>query len=140
MSENLLEVYLDEYPETPWDSLKYLIAGICYGGHVTDDWDRRLLMSYVEQFFTDKVLNEPFYRLSSLSTYFVPRDGSIDSYRDFISLLPNTDKPEAFGQHPNADITSLIIDTRDMFTTLMSLHIQATSSEEETNKEDKVST
>ncbi|XP_051176804.1 dynein axonemal heavy chain 2 [Leptopilina boulardi] len=138
VSENLLEVYLDEYPETPWDSLKYLIAGICYGGHVTDDWDRRLLMSYVEQYFTDEVINLPFYRLSILPTYFVPRDGPFESYRDFISLLPNNDRPEAFGQHPNADITSLIIDNRDMFGTLMSLHVQASSIEDEINKEDKV--
>lgn len=138
VSENLLEVYLDEYPETPWESLKYLIAGICYGGHVTDDWDRRLLMSYVDQYFTDETLNVPFYRLSSLPTYFVPRDGPFDSYKDFISLFPNIDRPEAFGQHTNADITSLIIENREMFTTLMSLHVQARSSDEETNKEDKV--
>ena len=139
MSENLLEVYLDEYPETPWDSLKYLIAGICYGGHVTDDWDRRLLMTYVQQFFTDEVLDVPFYRLSSLPTYYVPRDGSLESYKDFITMLPNTDRPEVFGQHSNADITSLIIETRDMFTILMSLQIQATSSREESSKEEKVS-
>ncbi|XP_033219684.1 dynein heavy chain 2, axonemal [Belonocnema kinseyi] len=138
VSENLLEVYLDEYPETPWDSLKYLIAGICYGGHVTDDWDRRLLMTYVQQFLTDDVLNTPYYQLSCLPTYYVPRDGPLESYRDFIMILPNTDRPEAFGQHPNADITSLIIETRNMFETLMGLQIQASSSEEEINKEDKV--
>ena len=40
ISENLLAIYLDEYDETPWDALKYLIAGICYGGHITDDMDR----------------------------------------------------------------------------------------------------
>ena len=97
-------------------------------------------MTYVQQFFTDDVLNIPYYRLSSLPTYYVPRDGSLESYRDFIMVLPTTDRPEAFGQHPNADITSLIIETRDMFGTLMSLQIQATSSEEETNKEDKVRT
>ncbi|XP_024940642.1 dynein heavy chain 2, axonemal [Cephus cinctus] len=138
VSENLLQVYLDEYPETPWDSLKYLIAGVCYGGHVTDDWDRRLLMTYVQQYFTDDVLVVFNYRLSSLPTYYVPRDGSLESYRDFITMLPNTDRPEAFGQHPNADITSLITETRSMFQTLMSLQIQAVSSDEETNKEDKV--
>ena len=25
MSEHLLSIYLDEYPETPWDALKYLV-------------------------------------------------------------------------------------------------------------------
>ncbi|KAL2735253.1 dynein axonemal heavy chain 2 [Vespula squamosa] len=138
VSENLLQVYLDEYPDTPWESLKYLIAGICYGGHVTDDWDRRLLMTYVQQYFTDEVLTVPYYRLSSLPTYYIPRDGSLEFYRDIIMTLPTVDRPEAFGQHPNADITSLIMETRNICKTLMSLQVQTISSEEETNKEEKV--
>lgn len=138
VSENLLQVYLDEYPETPWESLKYLIAGVCYGGHVTDDWDRRLLMTYVQQYINDESLTVPFYKLSSLTTYYVPRDGSLESYRDFITMLPNTDRPEAFGQHPNADITSLIIETRSMFETLMSLEIQADSGGEDSRQEAEV--
>lgn len=137
VSENLLQVYLDEYPETPWDSLKYLIAGVCYGGHVTDDWDRRLLMTYVQQYFTDEALTVPNYRLSSLPTYYIPKDGSLGSYLDFIAVLPAVDKPEAFGQHPNADITCLIMETRNMFETLMELQVQ-TVTKEEVSKEEKV--
>nr|XP_012223058.1 PREDICTED: dynein heavy chain 2, axonemal-like [Linepithema humile] len=138
VSENLLQVYLDEYPVTPWESLKYLIAGVCYGGHVTDDWDRRLLMTYVQQYFTEDILTIPHYRLSSLPTYYVPRDGSLESYRDFIAILPNIDKPEAFGQHPNADIACLIMETRNMFETLMSLQIQQVNVEMDEKKEEKV--
>ena len=41
VSELCLRLYLDEYDETPWDALKYLISEINYGGRVTDDWDRR---------------------------------------------------------------------------------------------------
>ncbi|XP_076295130.1 dynein heavy chain 2, axonemal kl-2 [Lasioglossum baleicum] len=137
VSENLLQVYLDEYPITPWDSLKYLIAGVCYGGHVTDDWDRRLLMTYVQFYFNEDALNVPNYRLSSLPAYYIPRDASLESYRDFISVLPNIDKPEAFGQHSNADITCLIMETRNMFETLMGLQVQAVT-KEETSKEDMV--
>ncbi|CAK9795260.1 Dynein axonemal heavy chain 2 [Anthophora plagiata] len=137
VSENLLQVYLDEYPVTPWESLKYLIAGVCYGGHVTDDWDRRLLMTYIQQYFTEEALTVPHYRLSSLPTYYIPKDGSLDSYRDFITVLPSIDKPEAFGQHPNADITCLIMETRNMFETLMGLQVQAVT-KEEISKEDKV--
>ncbi|XP_008209980.1 dynein heavy chain 2, axonemal [Nasonia vitripennis] len=138
VSENLLQVYLDEYPETPWDALKYLIAGICYGGHVTDDWDRRLLMAYVEDYMNESLLNVSHYRLSSLPTYHVPRDGSLETYRDFINALPMTDRPEAFGQHPNADITSLIIETRLTFETLMSLQMQVVDSAETMSTEDRV--
>ena len=30
-------------------------------------------------------------------------------------MLPNIDHPEAFGQHPNADIASQIIETRFVY-------------------------
>ena len=36
-------------------------------------------------------------------------------------MLPNTDSPEAFGQHPNADIASQITEARTLFETLLSL-------------------
>lgn len=82
VSENLLTIYLDEYQQTPWDALKYLIAGVNYGGHVTDDWDRRLLVTYINHYFCDETISSALYRLSSLGTYYIPRDGSLQSYQD----------------------------------------------------------
>ncbi|KAJ8920059.1 hypothetical protein NQ315_011713 [Exocentrus adspersus] len=137
VSENLLTIYLNEYQNTPWDALKYLIAGVSYGGHVTDDWDRRLLTTYINQYFCEDALNVIYFRLSTLPTYYIPRDGSIQSYLDYITVLPTIDRPEAFGQHPNADITSLISESRNLFETLMSLQIQSTAGAE-ASKEEKV--
>uniref|UniRef100_A0A8C6R755 Dynein axonemal heavy chain 2 n=1 Tax=Nannospalax galili TaxID=1026970 RepID=A0A8C6R755_NANGA len=126
VSENLLSLYLDEYEETPWDALKYLIAGVNYGGHVTDDWDRRLLSTYINDYFCDQALRTPSYRLSVLETYFIPKDGSMASYKEYISLLPSMDPPEAFGQNPNADVASQITEARTLFETLLSLQPQIT--------------
>ncbi len=52
------------------------------------------------------------HRLSSLATYYVPKEGPLQTYREYINQLPNVDHPEAFGQHPNADIASQIKETR----------------------------
>ncbi|XP_073903040.1 dynein axonemal heavy chain 2 isoform X5 [Castor canadensis] len=126
VSESLLRLYLDEYEETPWDALKYLIAGVNYGGHVTDDWDRRLLTTYINDYFCEQALSTPSYRLSALDTYFIPKDGGLASYKEYISLLPSMDPPEAFGQHPNADVASQITEARTLFETLLSLQPQIT--------------
>lgn len=72
-----------------------------------------------------------------MQNYYIPQDGSLQSYQDFIILLPSIDRPEVFGQHPNADITSLISETRSLFETLMSLQVQTKTSETE-SKEEKV--
>uniref|UniRef100_A0A8B9RG35 Dynein, axonemal, heavy chain 2 n=1 Tax=Astyanax mexicanus TaxID=7994 RepID=A0A8B9RG35_ASTMX len=125
--ENLMSLYLDEYEEIPWDALKYLIARVNYGGHVTDDWDRRLLTTYINDYFCEGAVNTPFFKLSSLPTYYIPRDGSQDTYREYIRQLPPVEHPEVFGQHPNADIASQISETRTLFDTLLSLQPQVTS-------------
>ncbi|XP_036369342.1 dynein heavy chain 2, axonemal-like [Octopus sinensis] len=138
VSENLLSIYLQDYEETPWDALKYLIAGINYGGHVTDDYDRRLLFTYINDYFCDQAITQPFFKLSSLNTYYIPKDGPISAYIEYVSMLPNMDHPEAFGQHPNADITSQIQETRLLFDVLLSLQPQVSSSVRESRKEDKV--
>ncbi|XP_056602033.1 dynein axonemal heavy chain 2 isoform X3 [Triplophysa dalaica] len=141
VSENLLSLYLDEYEEIPWDALKFLIAGINYGGHVTDDWDRRLLTTYINHYFCPAVIDTPFFKLSSLLSYYVPRDGPQTSYVEFIDQLPALEHPELFGQHPNADIASQITETRTLFRTLLSLQPQITSTDSTstaTSREDKV--
>nr|XP_048689619.1 dynein axonemal heavy chain 2 isoform X1 [Caretta caretta] len=139
VSENLLSLYLDEYEETPWDALKYLIAGVNYGGHVTDNWDRRLLTTYINDYFCEQSLVTPFYKLSVLDTYYIPKDGILASYREYISMLPGMDLPEAFGQHPNADVASQITEARTLFETLLSLQPQITpSGAAGQSREDKV--
>uniref|UniRef100_A0A1I8MW68 Dynein axonemal heavy chain 2 n=1 Tax=Musca domestica TaxID=7370 RepID=A0A1I8MW68_MUSDO len=137
VSEVLLLLYLNEYENTPWGALKYLIAGVNYGGHVTDDWDRRLLTTYINQFYCDDTINVSKHRLSSLPNYFIPPDGDVQSYLDQIQQFPTFDRPEAFGQHPNADIASLIGETRLLFETLISMQVQSSASVGE-SKEQKV--
>ena len=78
------------------------------------------------------------FRLSSLPTYYIPKDGPLSSYKEYVSMLPNIDHPEAFGQHPNADITSQIQETRMMFDTLLSLQPQISAASGGESREDKV--
>ena len=67
MSESLLRLYLDQYEEIPWDALKYLIAGVNYGGHVTDDWDRRLLTTYINDYFCDAAVKQPTFKYDTVT-------------------------------------------------------------------------
>lgn len=53
-------------------------------------------------------------------------------------MLPNVDPPEAFGQHPNADIQSQIQETRMLFNTLLSLQPQISAASGGESREDKV--
>ena len=123
-------VFLDEYPdETPFDAMRYLIAEANYGGRVTDDWDRRLVNVYIASFFCPGAIDDPKFKLSdSLKDYVVPSgEVDLDGLKHFVKALPQVDHPAAFGQHPNADISSQIEDTTDCLTTLISLQPKAAS-------------
>eukprot|EP00668_Euglena_longa_P046636 GGOE01062321.1.p1 GENE.GGOE01062321.1~~GGOE01062321.1.p1 ORF type:complete len:2198 (+),score=861.46 GGOE01062321.1:644-6595(+) len=128
VSENILQLYLDEMPDghvtsIPWDTIKYLIAEASYGGRVTDDWDRRTLGVYASQYFHPDCVTQNFHRLSSLEEYFIPgMDGSILTYKEYILTLPVIDPPEAFGQHSNADIASQITNSMDLLDTLITVN------------------
>merc|ERR1712159_674312 len=136
-SENLLALYLDNKDQTPWEALKYLVAGVNYGGHITDEWDRRLLLTYINGLFIDDAISTQFFKLASKGNYYVPKGGSLDSFKESIQNLPSLDHPEAFGQHPNADIASQIADTKILFDTLLSLQPKTATGEGE-SRESKV--
>jgi len=121
VSDDLLKTYLDSYEDTPWDALKYLISEANYGGRVTDEIDRRVLAGYLNQYFCEAALATEEYPLSDLPEYFIPREGPLSSYREYIATLPLTDRPEAFGQHPNADISYMITDSTITLESCLSL-------------------
>lgn len=121
VSNDLLTTYLDEYDETPFDALKFLISEANYGGRVTDEIDRRVLAAYLNQFYCPAILETPNFPLSSLEIYHVPDDGTLQTHREFIKTLPGTDAPEAFGQHANADIAFQLSDSRLILQTIAGL-------------------
>ncbi|GAB5364245.1 hypothetical protein AAMO2058_000953100 [Amorphochlora amoebiformis] len=127
--DNLLRYYLNENEETPLEALKYLIAQALYGGRVTDEIDRRLLGVYIEQYFTPNTIHVKNCPLSQNRTHYrVPPPGRYDSYIKYISSLPppGADPPEAFGQHPNADITMQQEGAKLLLDTVMSLQPRVT--------------
>lgn len=132
-------VLLDEYLETPWDALKYLIAEANYGGRVTDDWDRRILRSYINASFHDDAINISQFPLSTLPGYYIPDVPDLNGFREYVQSLSNHDKAELFGQHANADIASQIKESGIILETLLSLQPQISVGKGAT-REDKVLT
>lgn len=53
-----LKIYIDNMSadKIPFDALRYLIAECNYGGRVTDQNDRRLLISILNNFYNREVL------------------------------------------------------------------------------------
>jgi hypothetical protein len=61
ISVDVLFKYLEANSKVPWEDLRYLFGEIMYGGHITDDWDRRLCRSYLETYINPDMVKEPFF-------------------------------------------------------------------------------
>jgi dynein heavy chain len=119
-SVQVLKMFLDEQPEIPWDALRYVTGQINYGGRVTDDWDRRCLMSILGKFYTTASLS-PDYKFSESGTYFSPAPAPLQSFVEYVDQLPLDDDPEIFGMHENANITFQSQETDNIIKTALSI-------------------
>ena len=54
-------MFLNEYDSVPFDALTYLTGECNYGGRVTDDKDRRLLLSLLSIFYNRSTIEEEKY-------------------------------------------------------------------------------
>lgn len=124
ISKRQLKLFIDLYAdekELPIKALRYLVGQLNYGGRVTDDWDRRTITHILEDYFTDKIMDDE-YRFDSNGIYYAPPLGAdLLEYRNYISDLPGLDDAQVFGLHENASTTTAIKESAAMFETLLSL-------------------
>jgi dynein heavy chain len=103
-SVNVLERFVQEQDEVPWDALNYVTGHINFGGRVTDDWDRRALLDILAIPACPGILTDD-YKFSDSGTYYAPPVGSYADLQAYMLQLPELDEPGVFGMHQNADTT-----------------------------------
>jgi dynein heavy chain, axonemal len=104
----------------PYVTLRYLTGECNYGGRVTDDKDRRCLMSILDMFYCLD-MHTPGRLLSSSGEWSTPEE-AIREHRDyvrFIDALPTVPAPEVFGLHANATITKDNKETTELFADIL---------------------
>ncbi|XP_043340601.1 dynein axonemal heavy chain 14 [Cervus canadensis] len=95
----VLENILSAQSSIPWQTLRYLIGDVVYGGWVTDSWDRRCLNTLLYKFCNPEVLKDDF---SFYTDEPLPKSGSMKDYIRIIQSLPDDDPPELLELHPEA--------------------------------------
>uniref|UniRef100_A0A8C3KJ13 Dynein axonemal heavy chain 3 n=1 Tax=Calidris pygmaea TaxID=425635 RepID=A0A8C3KJ13_9CHAR len=114
ISMQQIQMFLNDYEEIPFEALTYLTGECNYGGRVTDDKDRRLLLSLLSIVYS-KDIEQDKYMLAPGDDYYIPSHGPYESYIEYLRSLPIITHPEVFGLHENADITKDNQETNQLF-------------------------
>uniref|UniRef100_U3K1D6 Dynein axonemal heavy chain 12 n=1 Tax=Ficedula albicollis TaxID=59894 RepID=U3K1D6_FICAL len=114
-----LQLFINEYSHVPFEAVSYLTGECNYGGRVTDDWDRRLLLTMLDDFYNPDIIENPRYTFSPSGHYYAPPKGTYEEYIEFIKNLPFTQHPEVFGLHENVDIAKDLQQTKTIFESLL---------------------
>lgn len=82
------------------------LAGDCnYGGRLSDERYRRVLLALLEDYCTPAILS-PSYRAQGLQGFEPPADArSPHDHLAHIKSMPGDEPPDLFGLHPNASIS-----------------------------------
>jgi len=118
ISVNVLYNYLEANAKVPWEDLRYLFGEIMYGGHITDDWDRRLCRTYLEEYMHPDMLDGELYLAPGFP---VPPNSDYQGYHTYIDEVLPPESPYLYGLHPNAEIEFLTTTSENLFRTVLEM-------------------
>jgi dynein heavy chain len=123
ISISVLLNYLEANSIVPWIDLRYLFGEIMYGGHITDNIDRRLEATYQFEYLKPEMLDADL----ELAPGFVqPPPCDFKEYHAYVDENLPAESPSLYGLHPNAEIDYLTITSSRLFQEVLGM--QATKS------------
>uniref|UniRef100_A0A8W4FMS4 Dynein axonemal heavy chain 17 n=1 Tax=Sus scrofa TaxID=9823 RepID=A0A8W4FMS4_PIG len=125
ISVNVLYNYLEANTKVPWDDLRYLFGEIMYGGHITDDWDRRLCRTYLGEYIRAEMLEGEVLLAPGFQ---IPPNLDYKGYHEYIDENLPPESPYLYGLHPNAEIGFLTVTSEKLFRTVLEMQPKETDS------------
>jgi len=117
----------------PWDDLRYIFGEIMYGGHIVDDWDRKMCATYLAYFMKDDILDElqlvP-YSENKLVWFTPPAGTTYEKVQEHMETMP-PESPLFYGMHPNAEIGFRTTQCNVLFGTLQNLRPKEPAGDDE---------
>uniref|UniRef100_A0A8C5TKR5 Dynein axonemal heavy chain 17 n=1 Tax=Malurus cyaneus samueli TaxID=2593467 RepID=A0A8C5TKR5_9PASS len=127
ISVSVLYNYLENSSKVPYDDLRYLVGEIMYGGHITDDWDRRLCRTYLEEFIKPEMMEG---ELCLAPGFPLPGNMDYNGYHQYIDDALPPESPYLYGLHPNAEIGFLTQSSEQLLRTVLELQPRDSSAGE----------
>lgn len=99
--QNHLEMVTVQKKPISWQTIRYMLGEVQFGGRVTDDYDKRLLNTFARVYFSDRMFDDSYEFFRGFS---ILKFKSQEEYLCTLSEMDTIDPPEVYGLHANADI------------------------------------
>jgi len=116
---DVLHNYLANYEQVPYSDLRYIYGEIMYGGHITDNWDRRTNATYLLVLIQPEIMNGMQLTLAQGFKSPDPQKFDREHYKKYIEEKLPQEIPAMFGLHANAEIGYLTATAEDLFGQIM---------------------
>eukprot|EP00911_Craspedida_sp_UC1_P002095 UC1_evm8s1611 len=128
ISVDVLYSYLENNSTVPWTDLRYLFGEIFYGGHITDNLDRRLCATYLVEYLKPLMLEAD---LELSPGFLLPDSMDYTEYHEYIDDSLPSESPYLYGMHPNAEIEFLTATAGRLFRVVLELQPKDSGGAEE---------
>jgi len=126
--------YLENNTTVPWDDLRYIFGEIMYGGHIVEDWDRRLAFAYLTKYMNNDLL-EGVDMFPKFHT--PPTNLNQKQTLAYIEETMPAETPLAYGLHPNAEIGFKLREADAFCSSLLLLQPRQAADDASMSPEDK---
>lgn len=120
-----IQIFVCDYKNIPYEAMNYLIGECHYGGRVTDDWDRRVLLTLLADFCNSQIVRDSDSTLVNPpedDLYSVPHSLHYLDYLECIRRLPTVQAPKVFGMHENVTIGRDLLEGDNLISTLLAMN------------------
>ena len=106
-----------------------------YGGHISDDWDRRLCSSYLDVYLQEEMLEGAFELAPG---FLAPPTSDYKEYHRYIDDALPSESPSLYGLHSNAEIGVLTKGADKLFKTVLDMQPSDSTVGSSSSKEERV--
>eukprot|EP01060_Flectonema_neradi_P002972 TRINITY_DN11858_c1_g1_i1.p1 TRINITY_DN11858_c1_g1~~TRINITY_DN11858_c1_g1_i1.p1 ORF type:complete len:4751 (+),score=995.77 TRINITY_DN11858_c1_g1_i1:132-14255(+) len=122
--------------QVSWDTIRFMIAKIQYGGRITDSKDEELFDVIAAHVLSPELVTDKHQFGKGFP---LPSFDEISKYREFFdTVYPDVDPPEVFGLHANADLVYRSQMVHKVLNTIISIQPKESTTTAGTSREEVV--
>ena len=105
----------------PWDAIRATISNSLYGGRVDNEYDDKILSSFVDDLFREESFSSSFKLVAGKSSLSIPDARNYEGFLNWIHDLPSVEDPEWAGLPSNVEKLLKSIDASNILSRLVTI-------------------